>query len=104
MSFEFNEYQEQAQQFDVSPKSLEYYTLGLAGESGEFAEKVKKVLRGDGEVYRDELLKELGDVLWYLSALSSYLCVPLSEVANMNLDKLADRAERNQLKGSGDNR
>lgn len=88
MSMEFNEYQEQARKFDVSDKSLECYTLGLIGGTGEVAAKVKKVLEGEN-VTREDLLEDMGDILCYLSALSTYLAVPLSELANLSLDKLS---------------
>lgn len=82
--------------------------LGLAGEAGEVAEKVKKLHRNHGgkmsEEDRQELLKELGDVLWYLSAIARYLEEPLSQVAQTNLDKLMDRKARGVLKSKGDNR
>lgn len=85
-----------------------YVGLGLAGEAGEFADKMKKVLRDDaGEVTperRLELLLELGDVLWYVVAAASELDSDLAEVAAMNLEKLEDRHARDALGGSGDHR
>ncbi len=82
--------------------------LGLVGESGEVAEKVKKLQRNQNGVIseedRRELLKELGDVLWYLSAIAHYLKKPLSKVASDNLDKLFDRKNRDVIKSKGDNR
>lgn len=78
-------------------------TLGLVGEAGEFAEKIKKYIR-DGKFNVDELVKELGDVFFYLAALSTYLGVDLSMVAEANLAKLQDRQVRGVLQGSGDNR
>ena len=85
-----------------------YPTLGLTGEAGEVADKVKKVLRDraghfDDEV-RAEIALELGDVLWYVAQLASELGYELDDVANQNLKKLRDRSERGQLKGSGDYR
>ncbi len=85
-----------------------YPTLGLAGEAGEVAEKVKKVIRDKGGVFdndaRAAIAKELGDVLWYVAQIASELSLDLSNVAQGNLDKLADRAQRGQLQGNGDNR
>lgn len=82
--------------------------LGLVGESGEFAEKIKKIIRNnDGLMDSKELietLKELGDVLWYVASLSNYLGADLEVLAQMNLDKLADRAKRSVIKSAGDNR
>jgi NTP pyrophosphatase (non-canonical NTP hydrolase) len=85
-----------------------YCTLGLCGEAGEFAEKVKKALRDDHGVItahrREEIIAELGDVLWYLAQLHNELQLSLASTAQCNLDKLLDRKERGKLSGSGDNR
>ncbi|MEB3167034.1 MAG: nucleoside triphosphate pyrophosphohydrolase family protein [Cyanobacteriota bacterium] len=85
-----------------------YPTLGLCGEAGEVADKVKKVLRdGDGrfgEAVRDDLKLELGDVLWYVAQLATELGLDLEEIASANLEKLASRAARNVIAGSGDRR
>ncbi len=82
--------------------------LGLNGEAGEAAEHLKKTLRDDGGVLTDErrtlLLKELGDVLWYVSQSAAALGSNLEQVAEINIAKLASRAERNTIGGSGDNR
>lgn len=87
---------------------LVYTTLGLSGESGEFADKIKKIIRDDDstmhEETRLELLKELGDVLWYVAEASYELGSSLEEVARMNAQKLQDRKERSVIAGSGDNR
>jgi NTP pyrophosphatase (non-canonical NTP hydrolase) len=80
-----------------------YPTLGLCGEAGEVAEKVKKQVR-DGVFNRHEVAKELGDVLWYLANISNDIGYSLKEIANMNVDKLRSRKERDVIKGSGDNR
>jgi len=83
-----------------------YPTLGLCGESGEVADKVKKVIRDQGGEFSAEVIEglklELGDVLWYVSQLASELGLDLDQVAQANLDKLASRAARNVLSGSGD--
>ena len=107
----FDEYQREARRTAVYPNLDEnfiYPTLGLCGEAGEIAEKVKKIIRDDnGEMTyekRIELKKELGDVLWYVSNLATELNLSLDEVAQFNLQKLKSRQDRNQLHGSGDNR
>lgn len=80
-----------------------YNALGLAGEAGEFIEKMKKRIR-DGVFDRELAAKELGDVLWYLSQLAGDLGYSLEDIAKMNLKKLADRKARNAIHGSGDER
>jgi NTP pyrophosphatase (non-canonical NTP hydrolase) len=101
----FKEYQELAATTAIYPEEyrIVYPALGLAGESGEVAEKVKKYIR-DGNLDRDLLAKELGDVLWYVSALSRDLGIDLEDVASRNIEKLRSRAERGTLRGSGDSR
>lgn len=110
---EFNEYQRKANQTAVYPgagsmNGIIYCALGLCGESGEVAEKVKKVWRDyDGKItdeIRQKIAAELGDVCWYLSQLAVSLGVSFDEIAVGNLEKLASRQERNVLHGSGDNR
>lgn len=85
-----------------------YFTLGLTGESGEIAEKIKKVLRNhDGDFSKldlDDIKKELGDVLWYLAMLAKNFGLSLDDVAVTNIDKLADRKARGVIKSTGDNR
>ena len=86
--------------------AITYVLLGLLGESGELANKWKKYLR-DGTEFdskRDELIAELGDVLWYIAQLHTELAADLSNTARANLAKLLDRQSRNTLGGSGDNR
>lgn len=90
----------------ASDSALAYVSLGLTGEAGEVANKVKKILRGDGFSWenRDALISELGDVLWYVAALARELQVPLDAVAELNLRKLEARADNGTIKGTGDNR
>ncbi len=81
--------------------------LGLVGEAGEVAEKVKKVIRDEGSGFSklDELFKkELGDVLWHIAVLAAYFDIKLEDIAQMNIDKLASRLERGTIGGSGDTR
>lgn len=111
----FDEYQKESRKTAIYPNQGDdfvYPTLGLVGEAGEVADKFKKLIRDHGihtpsklsDEQKDDLVKELGDVLWYLSQLSTELGVSLSEVAEKNLEKLSSRKERNVLGGSGDNR
>ncbi len=107
----FNEYQKKSRQTAMYPnigKNFIYPTLGLCGESGEVAEKIKKILRDKNgivdETTKQEIKKELGDVLWYLSQIASELDLSLEDVATENIKKLFSRLERGKIKGSGDNR
>ncbi|GAA3599515.1 nucleoside triphosphate pyrophosphohydrolase family protein [Kineosporia mesophila] len=87
---------------------LLHLVLGLVGESGEIAEKFKKWVRDldsdESRIDRDDLAKELGDVLWYVAVLADYLDLSLDDIAVGNLAKLADRQNRGVLGGAGDNR
>lgn len=102
----FNEYQSAAHSTAVYPpeNGLAYLVTGMVAEAGEVAGKVAKHFRGDGELDKTDLSKELGDLLWFVAETSFHLGVDLSDVAQANLDKLADRAARGKLKGNGDNR
>ena len=107
----FNEYQKEARKTAIYPRvgnNLWYPALGLAGESGEVAEKVKKVYRDSlGQVSEDAkraIIIELGDAMWYISNLAAELGYPLEDVARINLEKLQKRADSGALSGSGDNR
>ena len=107
----FEEYQKKSRKTALYPdagSNFIYPTLGLAGEAGEVAEKIKKVLRDDGgEVLpekKNEIEKELGDVLWYVAQIASELGLELDVVAEKNIEKLYSRMERGKLQGSGDNR
>ena len=78
--------------------------LGLVGEAGEIAEKTKKLIRDNATVKRDDMIKELGDVLFYVTALANHFDSNLAEVLQTNMDKLNSRASRGVLSGSGDDR
>jgi NTP pyrophosphatase (non-canonical NTP hydrolase) len=109
---DFDHYQERAlvtARFpDVGGQRCVYPALGLANEAGEVLGKIKKLFRDrGGEVtpeFRQELKQELGDVYWYLAVLADAFDLRASEVAEANLDKLADRAERGVIRGEGDHR
>ena len=107
-----NDYQEQALATAKYPgqgglMGIVYGGLKLNGEAGEFAEHLGKAIRDDDCITPERrvlMLKELGDVLWYVAALASELHSTLDDVAHINIAKLADRASRGVLGGSGDNR
>lgn len=111
MSLTLNSYQDQARTtavYDFEHTAIVYPTLGLVGEAGEVAEKVKKTLRDHGGEFSTDrrrlVAEELGDVLWYAASLASDLGYTLEEVAEINLNKLADRRARNAISGEGDHR
>jgi len=79
-------------------------TLGLVGEAGEVSEKVKKLFRDKNKFSDEEVLKELGDVLFYATALANIFGGNLKTIMEMNMKKLDDREQRGVLRGSGDNR
>lgn len=120
---DFNEYQKKAHETADYPvpeiikswtfqetNSMDYVypALGLAEEAGEVAGKYAKAIRDNvgviDEERKKEIVKELGDVLWFVSELCTNLGVTLEDVAQKNLDKLASRKERGMIHGSGDNR
>ena len=78
-------------------------TLGLCGEAGEVAEKIKKFIR-DEDFSKEDIVKELGDVLFYTTALANHIGSDLQTVLDTNIKKLHDRKKRNKIQGSGDNR
>ncbi len=107
----FSEYQTRSRATAVYPdagNNIVYPALGLCGEAGETAEKVKKAIRDDAgtltEERREAIAAELGDVLWYAAQLATEADLDLEEIALANLEKLASRRERNVLHGSGDTR
>lgn len=110
----FKEYSDFTKGTSVFPpeSALPYLALGLTGEAGEVAEKIKKIIRDSGGKVSDEdaaeIIKELGDVLWYVARLSDFLVgegrVGIQQAALGNINKLLSRQARDKLKGSGDNR
>ncbi len=107
----FSEYQKESRKTAIYPdagKNFIYPTLGLSGESGEVAEKIKKVWRDNNcqlnENGKQEIKKELGDVLWYLSQLATELNLSLENIAQSNLEKTNLRSQNNKINGAGDNR
>lgn len=106
----FKEYEAMTHETASYPKHLGimYTVLGLNGEAGEVAEKVKKVLRDkpNGATGDDiaEIKKELGDVLWYVARCAHEMGSSLEDVAKMNMEKLLSRKDRGTLHGNGDNR
>ena len=104
----FSEYQERANATAIynTKFSIMYPTLGLAGEAGEVAEKVKKIIRDNKSIIdeKESVAKELGDVLWYVAAVARDIGYSLEVIAEMNIEKLESRRERGVLQGNGDNR
>ena len=110
-----NEYQDGIKEYDLFEQTKDYTSpafiekvLGLVGEAGETADKIKKILRDKNGIVSEndrlEIAKELGDVLWYTATIARYLDMPLEEVAEINVEKLRSRKKRNLLSGEGDNR
>ena len=108
---DFKTYQKKARETAKYPNlgsNNIYPPLGLVGEAGEVAEKVKKVIRDKNSIFDEEsklaIKKELGDVLWYLSNLCTEFNFSLEEVALQNLEKLKLRAAKGKIRGYGDDR
>lgn len=109
---ELREYQRKAHETsrstEIGGSTLLYPVLGLLGEAGELANKIKKVYRDyDGHVdgaRHDSIVDETGDILWYLAEICTQLGISLDRVAAMNIDKLHSRQQRGVIGGSGDNR
>ncbi len=112
MVMKFSDYQQKAPDTAIHhPDSLmdqSIWAMGIAGEAGEVIEKWKKIVAyKDGVVSaqdKQELAKELGDVLWYISLFADSLGLKLEDIASKNLEKLASRKARGVTKGAGDNR
>jgi NTP pyrophosphatase (non-canonical NTP hydrolase) len=107
---DINEYQQWTESTAIYPKdsSLPYVALGLTGEAGEIANKVKKIIRDDaGQLTferKHDLVNELGDVMWYVARMATELGVSMSAVLLINQSKLNSRLQEGTIKGSGDNR
>jgi len=112
---ELNKYQEFVQTTAAYPNrgdNIIYPVLGLCGEAGEVSEKIKKLWRDDSITEGNkipsekklEIVKELGDVLWYVASIASEIGYSLESVASANIEKLLSRKQRGTLSGSGDNR
>jgi len=106
---DLNDYQQAALRTAAprdKPNELFHLLLGLVGETGEIAEKAKKIVRDNDSDFSqwdtDDLKKELGDTLWYLAVIADYFDVPLEDVAQLNIAKLVDRQTRGAISGSGD--
>ena len=113
-----NDYQQEALKTAVYPReySSVYLALGMNGEAGEVADKVKKIIRDTeyvrnekGEIVlpddkRENLALEVGDVLWYCATFAHDIGMTLEDVAKMNVAKIQSRQNRGKLGGSGDNR
>ena len=108
----FDEYEEEAMNTAVYDGEVIYPTLGLVSEAGEVADKIKKLMRDEdvdlgfemSEEQRRAVALEVSDCLWYITALASDLGYSLEEIADMNIEKLRDRKDRNAIHGSGDER
>lgn len=104
----FNEYQKKAASFRLPSADFIYAVLNLPAEAGEVAGKVAKNFRdANGELdahTSNEIVKELGDVLWHIAAIADDLGYELSDIADMNIAKLQKRFDANTIQGSGDNR
>ena len=98
-------YQQVAKTTAIYPReqAIIYPTLGLTGEAGEVANKVKKIIRDgtnkNNENLVQEISSEIGDCLWYIAVLADDVGIKLSDIANSNLEKLLDRANRGKLSG-----
>ena len=107
----FKDYQDKAVETAIYGvgNTIIYPALGLANEAGEVLGKIKKVLRDkngdfDNVDTKIAIADEIGDVLWYIAALSRDIDIPLETIAQRNIEKLLDRRARNVIQGSGDNR
>ena len=107
---DFNEYQQATRSTAIYPRDMGvvYPALGLAGETGEVVDKIKKVVRDHEGRFNDDsrhaIALELGDVLWYIAAIAGDLGYNLDEIAQLNVEKILSRKARGKTHGQGDNR
>ena len=105
---EYEELMQTSKFYPVDKLPITYPALGLNGEAGEVAEKVKKCWRDNGGVFTEEIkkaiLKELGDVLWYITATAQDMGYSLEDVIKNNFEKIDKRVKTNTQHGEGDNR
>lgn len=111
MAYTLNDYQKDAKATAVYPNqgsNLAYPALGLTGEAGEVADKIKKIIRDQDGILNETdpqaIAKEVGDVLWYCATLASELGITLEDIAKLNIEKLRSRKKRGVISGSGDDR
>ncbi len=112
---DFREFQIESRKTDVGTSAQDnlkpgwlYYALGISGEAGELTEKIKKLFRDKkGEVdqeFLDSVIKEMGDILWYMGRLADTFGIDFNLIAETNIIKLLDRMEHDKIHGDGDNR
>ena len=111
----FNEYQRECKKTDVGTSAQDcikpgwlYYVLGIAGESGELMEKIKKLFRDKNGIvdfeFKEAIIKEMGDIQWYMARLADWFEIDFESVFITNIEKLQSRKARNKIHGEGDNR
>jgi NTP pyrophosphatase (non-canonical NTP hydrolase) len=101
----FNSYQELSRETAIEgDNQILRYTLGLTGEAGEVAEKIKKTERGDHELDEEAVAKELGDVLWYMARIADEIGYSFNDIQRMNANKLIERMTEDKIQGDGDER
>ena len=104
--YDMDEYQEKTNETAIYPDMnwMEYLSTGMAGEVGELCSKVAKSFRNDKGIDPEELMLELGDIMWFVAQFAGHLNYELSEIATANIKKLQDRKERGVIRGDGDKR
>lgn len=112
---EFNDYQKECRKTDLGTSAQDvlnpgwlYYVLGIAGETGELIEKIKKLFRDKKGIidqeFKDVVIKEMGDIMWYQARLCDQFDIEYDTISKTNIEKLLDRLDRNVLHGDGDDR